>query len=107
VSDAGFRRAKTARWNSDQSESEEEPSSDDSEQDDREDTPTKPSSEREDGSSGQESDEEANGKKGEQHRKPSRRAGTRAKVGRTSCYCALSSLTLLTEENQSAGEEEG
>ncbi|KAG1858786.1 armadillo-type protein [Suillus subalutaceus] len=73
------KRAKTARWNSDQSESEEEPSSDDSEQDDREDTPTKPSSEREDGSSGQESDKETNEKKGEQNRKPSRKAGTRAK----------------------------
>ncbi|KAG1732950.1 armadillo-type protein [Suillus lakei] len=74
------KRAKTARWNSDQSESEEEPSSDDSEQDDREETPTKPSSEREDGSSEQESDEEeANEKKVERTRKPSRKAGTRAK----------------------------
>ncbi|KAG1784584.1 armadillo-type protein [Suillus plorans] len=74
------KRAKTARWHSDQSESEEEPSSDDSEQDDREDTSTKLSSEHGDGSSGQESDEEeANETKGEQNRKPSRKAGTRAK----------------------------
>jgi sister-chromatid-cohesion protein PDS5 len=74
------KRVKTARWNSDQSESEEEPSSDDSQQDDREETPTKSSSEREDGSSGQESDEkESSEKKVKQNRKPSRKAGTRAK----------------------------
>lgn len=90
VSDGMFRRAKTARWMSDQSESEEEPS-DDSEQDDREETPVKASSAHEDGLSGQESDEEdANEKKTERSRKPSRKAGTRAKV---CCFlCALSRL---------------
>lgn len=78
VSNEMTRRAKTARWNSDQSESEEEPSSDDSEQEDREETPAKASSEREDG---QESDDEdENQKKTERSRKPSRKAGTRAKV---------------------------
>lgn len=98
MSDGRCRRVKTARWNSDQSESEEEPSSDDSEQDDREETPTKPSSEREDGSSGQESDEkESNDKKITPNRKLSRKAGTRAKVCWASCYYALSNLTLFSQ----------
>jgi sister-chromatid-cohesion protein PDS5 len=106
VSDGGCRRVKTARWNSDQSESEEEPSSDDSEQDDREETPTKSSSEREDGSSGQESDEkESNEKKVKQNRKPSRKAGTRAKVCWT--YYALSSLTLLSQRKISKQVKKG
>lgn len=107
VSNGRIRRAKTARWNSDQSESEEEPSSDDSEQEDREETPAKASSEHEDGPSGQESDEQdTNKKKTERARQPSRKAGTRAKV----CWflCALSSLiSFPTGKNQQAGKEEG
>lgn len=107
MSDGRVRRAKTARWNSDQSESEEEPSSDDSEQEDMEEMPAKASSEHENGPSGQESDErDANEKKTERARQPSRKAGTRAKV----CWflCALSSLTPFpTGKNQQAGKEEG